>query len=125
MGNDLPDYQSQMVSASVEATSFRSGLDADKPASPAAGDIWLARDTFYLYVCFTAGSWEAVAKLYILLSGGTMSGALAMGTNKITGLGDPTAAQDGATKTYIDGLLNDLSQSQPARSLGTTASAMS
>jgi hypothetical protein len=36
------------------------------------------------------------------LAGGTMSGAIAMGTNKITGLGDPTANQDAATKTYVD-----------------------
>jgi len=36
------------------------------------------------------------------LSGGTMTGAIAMGTNKITGLGDPTNAQDAATKNYID-----------------------
>jgi hypothetical protein len=36
------------------------------------------------------------------LAGGTMSGAIAMGTAKITGLGDPTAAQDAATKTYVD-----------------------
>jgi len=31
-----------------------------------------------------------------------MSGAIAMGTSKITGLGDPTANQDAATKTYVD-----------------------
>ncbi len=36
------------------------------------------------------------------LSGGTMTGAIAMGTNKITGMGDPTNAQDAATKNYID-----------------------
>ena len=36
------------------------------------------------------------------LSGGTMSGAIAMGTNKITGMGDPTSAQDAATKAYVD-----------------------
>jgi len=36
------------------------------------------------------------------LAGGTMTGAIAMGTNKITGLGDPTANQDAATKTYVD-----------------------
>ena len=35
-------------------------------------------------------------------SGGTMSGAIAMGTSKITGAGDPTAAQDVATKAYVD-----------------------
>ena len=31
-----------------------------------------------------------------------MTGAIAMGTNKITGLGDPTSAQDAATKAYVD-----------------------
>tara|TARA_Y100000817_G_scaffold46569_1_gene32590 strand:+ start:2305 stop:3777 length:1473 start_codon:yes stop_codon:yes gene_type:complete len=36
------------------------------------------------------------------LAGGTMTGAIAMGTAKITGLGDPTSAQDAATKTYVD-----------------------
>jgi cytoskeletal protein CcmA (bactofilin family) len=36
------------------------------------------------------------------LAGGTMTGAIAMGASKITGLGDPTAAQDAATKTYVD-----------------------
>lgn len=35
-------------------------------------------------------------------AGGTMSGAIAMGTSKITGAGDPTAAQDLATKAYVD-----------------------
>lgn len=49
------------------------------------------------------------------LSGGTMSGAIAMGTNKITGLGDPTAAQDAVTKSYVDGLVNGLSWKQPVR----------
>ena len=43
---------------------------------------------------------DLAAKL--ALAGGTMSGAIAMGTNKITGLGDPTSAQDAATKNYVD-----------------------
>ena len=38
----------------------------------------------------------------LALAGGTMSGAIAMGTSKITGLGDPTSAQDAATKSYVD-----------------------
>jgi SpoU rRNA methylase family enzyme len=36
------------------------------------------------------------------LAGGTMTGAIAMGTAKITGLGDPTTLQDAATKNYVD-----------------------
>jgi hypothetical protein len=36
------------------------------------------------------------------LAGGTMTGPIAMGTSKITGLGDPTAAQDAASKNYAD-----------------------
>jgi hypothetical protein len=36
------------------------------------------------------------------LAGGTMTGAIAMGTNKITGLGTPTVSTDAATKGYID-----------------------
>jgi hypothetical protein len=31
-----------------------------------------------------------------------MSGAIAMGTSKITGMGDPADAQDAATKSYVD-----------------------
>jgi hypothetical protein len=38
----------------------------------------------------------------VLKAGSTMSGALAMGTNKVTGMGDPTSAQDAATKNYVD-----------------------
>jgi hypothetical protein len=39
------------------------------------------------------------------LSGGTMSGAIAMGNSKITGLGTPTTGTDATTKTYVDGIL--------------------
>jgi hypothetical protein len=35
-------------------------------------------------------------------AGGTMTGAIAMSANKITGVGDPTAAQDVSSKAYVD-----------------------
>ena len=38
------------------------------------------------------------------LAGGTMSGAIAMGTSKITGMGTPTVSTDAATKGYVDGV---------------------
>jgi hypothetical protein len=44
-------------------------------------------------------------------AGGTMSGDIAMGTNKITGLGTPTDNTDASTKAYVDsaaaGAFND------------------
>ena len=42
------------------------------------------------------------ADTVVLKTGSTMSGALAMGNNKITGLATPTVSTDAATKGYID-----------------------
>lgn len=46
-----------------------------------------------------------------------MTGNLPMGTNKVTGMGDPTAAQDAATKAYVDSLV----ASRPRVRVATTA----
>ena len=40
----------------------------------------------------------------LALAGGTMTGAIAMGTSKITGLGTPTDSADATTKAYVDAL---------------------
>lgn len=50
----------------------------------------------------------------------TMGGAIAMGSSKITGLADPTAAQDAATKNYVDTLSQGLNIHDSV-SLATTA----
>jgi hypothetical protein len=45
---------------------------------------------------------DSADNLRLLKAGDTMSGALAMGNQKITGLGTPTVGTDAATKTYVD-----------------------
>jgi len=42
------------------------------------------------------------------LNGTTFSGAVAMGTNRITGLGEPSGAQDAVTKSYVDNISKGL-----------------
>lgn len=52
----------------------------------------------------------------LALAGGTMTGAIAMGNNKITGLATPTADYDASTKKYADDL-----QTQTVAGIGTHA----
>jgi len=49
-----------------------------------------------------------------------MTGALAMGNQKITGLATPTAASDAATKAYVDGLAAGLDIKASVRAASTT-----
>ena len=57
----------------------------------------------------------------LALAGGTMTGAIAMGTNKITGLGTPTDGTDAATKTYVDTTVQGIDWKASVRA-ATTAS---
>jgi hypothetical protein len=54
-------------------------------------------------------------------TGGTMSGAIAMGMSKITGLGDPTNAQDATTKTYVDGILGSATSAATSAAAAATS----
>jgi hypothetical protein len=53
-------------------------------------------------------------------AGGTMTGAIAMGTNKITGLGTPTDAADAATKAYVDSAAQGIDWKASVRAATTT-----
>lgn len=63
------------------------------PASPQVGDLWF--DTALMQLKIWDGfAFISVAERYVLKSGDTMTGVLAMSSNKITGLADGTASGD-------------------------------
>ena len=78
----------------IEAPDIRFGYDGDVYMKVAiatgTGDVTITQTGSN-----KAMSWTAAA-------GFTWGGEFSMGTNKITGAGDPTAAQDVATKAYVD-----------------------
>jgi hypothetical protein len=55
------------------------------------------------------------------LSGGTMTGAINMGSHQINALSDPTSAQDAATKAYVDSVALGLKPKSAVR-VATTGS---
>jgi len=61
------------------------------------------------------GNLTGSASLNLLKTGDTMSGAIAMGSNKITGLGTPTAnTTDAATTAYVDTAISNLIAGAPS-----------
>ena len=67
---------------------------------PDMTETWVAADEF-IVLDGTAQKRKAGNEIPINILG-TPSADLAMGSNKITGLTDPTSAQDAATKQYVD-----------------------
>lgn len=47
------------VDGSRPAKNIQSGLDANKPASPAVGDVYIATDTSTLYACYSLNNWTS------------------------------------------------------------------
>ena len=55
------------------------------------------------------------------LAGGTMSGNIAMGGNKVTGLGTPTTGSDATNKTYIDTLFGSTASAAASAAAAATS----
>lgn len=53
----------------------------------------------------SSGRAEWASTPFLPLAGGTMSGAINMGSQKITSLGTPTVSTDAATKDYVDSVV--------------------
>lgn len=82
---------------------------------------------------FPVDSMDAAAKGYVdqqianapfvSTNGGSMTGNLAMGSHKVTGLGTPTANTDAATKQYVDNALADAGNPSAANQFLTATAA--
>jgi hypothetical protein len=70
-------------------------------------DAAIARDTEITYKA-EGDLTGALDDNYVEVGGDTMSGPLAMGNNKVTGLATPTVATDAATMGYVDGEITGL-----------------
>lgn len=84
------DDELYLTPEGVAGTEEQITVSETEPANSVENDLWLDLAT-------TPTSVE-----YLPISGGTLTGPLAMSNNKITGVSDPTSAQDVATKNYID-----------------------
>ena len=120
----------KLASDSVETAKIvNSAVTEAKIADSAVTSAKIANDTIVNADINTAAAIDQskIANLTtdlsnkLALAGGTMSGAIAMGTNKITGLGDPTSAQDAATKAYVDSAAQGIDWKASVRAATTAA----
>lgn len=100
-GGDTPSAFTLGIVDSADAAAWRTAIGlANIASSGAASDV-----TFSATGGISAINVQsAIAELdseKLALAGGTMSGAIAMGDNAITGLADPVNNQDAATKAYV------------------------
>lgn len=67
----------------------------------------------------TADITALVDAVYVNVSGDSMTGALAMGNNKVTGVAAPSAGTDATNKNYVDALVAGLSWKHAVRAATT------
>ena len=86
-----------------ENITFRRGLSENLPDSNTPGQILFETDTGNMYVDDSSTSRIQVKDdTKLPLSGGTLTGSINMGNNKITSLSTPTVNTDAANKSYVD-----------------------
>lgn len=111
--SDFNTFKESNTTAIADAK--KAGTDAQSTASTAVANAATAQSTADQAVSNAATAQStadqavldaatalAKANTMLPLAGGTMTGAIAMDSNKITGLATPSSANDAANKTYVD-----------------------
>jgi len=88
----------------VTAGTYRS-VTVDEYGRVTAGTTPTTISGYGISDAYTKSEVDTAVATRLALAGGTMTGAIAMGSNKITGLGAPAATDDAATKGYADSLV--------------------
>lgn len=79
-------------------------------------------DTEIGFVSGVTSSIQTQLNSKLNLTGGTMSGAINMGSNKVTSVTDPTSAQDAATKNYVDNVAAGINPAIAVQAATTSSS---
>lgn len=90
-----------LATTGVTASTYKS-VTVDAYGRVTAGTNPTTLAGFGITDAYTQTQVDTLVNAKLSLSGGTMTGAIAMGGNKVTGLGAPTNSGDAATKTYVD-----------------------
>jgi len=109
-----------LATTAVTAGTYKS-VTADAYGRITAGTNPTTISGFGITDAYTKTEVDTSLSAKLSTTGGTMSGAIAMGTSKITGLGDPTNAQDATTKTYVDGILGSATSAATSAAAAATS----
>jgi hypothetical protein len=109
-----------LATTAVTAGTYKS-VTADAYGRITAGTNPTTISGFGITDAYTKTEVDTSLSAKLSTTGGTMSGAIAMGTSKITGLGDPTNNQDAATKTYVDSILGSATSAATSAAAAATS----
>ena len=109
-----------LATTGVTASTYKS-VTVDQWGRITAGTNPTTLSGFGISDAYTQSQTDTFLNAKLNLAGGTMSGAIAMGTNKITGMGDPTNAQDAATKNYIDTIFGSTTSAAASAAAAATS----